>query len=253
MRGPKVEYACYLSFHADFLHEGTSQLSYYYNNTAINRQDQTIDFAKRNLLPSRQLQICRINFCAATESNGDQFREKNNKLNYLAHLKLTNKRLMEFFKKVRPYSVIYITAHSSRNHPNKLIQIIDMPHGRSISNFIDIKDLADWMSRYIPQYAQSNLKIHLLVCNSIDIAAALMGALNSQGFKKTSVVGYIGAQSTMYTDANTITDFSTAERTYNKTHYGRINSDGQHYMVDFYPIILWSTLCQSYKFQIDYK
>jgi hypothetical protein len=100
-----------------------------------------------------------------------------------------------------------------------LIQIIDIPHGRSISNFIDIKDLADWMSRYIPQYAQSNLKIHLLVCSSIDIAAALMGALNSQGFKKTSVVGYIGAQSTMYTDANTITDFSTAERTYNKTHY----------------------------------
>ncbi|MFT6836334.1 MAG: hypothetical protein ACJA0H_002383, partial [Francisellaceae bacterium] len=31
---------------------------------------------KRNLLQSRQLQICRINFCAAAESNGDQFREK---------------------------------------------------------------------------------------------------------------------------------------------------------------------------------
>ena len=34
---------------------------------------------------------------------------------------------------------------------------------------------------------------------------------------------------------------------------GRINPDEQHKVVDFYLIILWSMLCQSYKFQRDYR
>ncbi|WP_150468199.1 hypothetical protein [Francisella sp. SYW-9] len=216
MPNPKFNKAFYICYNASNksgdIHP-TSQ-SFYHKTTGFNSifEKKTINFAinfPRKLVPNRKpIPTCLINF--AFDGRDGRFKRKSlNISNEKTNTQIAKEILKDYLKDVVPYSVIYINAHGAP--PKNLQQQILNSNHKLVACYLTVDYLAELMAEYIPKHAQNNLKIHLLMCDGDQICKNFMVALNSKGFYKTSVVGYIGTLVTMeYT--NKMLDFSTEER-----------------------------------------
>ena len=182
---------------------------------------------KRNLLGGKKAMFCGVNFFF----NQEDGRIDNEALN-INEVK-TNKKIAEeilhkFLMKITSYSAVYIKAHGNKDENcfGQEIKYYDALHQiQEVAVDLDANYIATLFFKYIPRYAQNNLKIHVLSCYGENIANTLMHAFHKFGFKKTSVTGYCNKT---YINANdeAILDFCSFTHGY-CDHNGAMRHLGQ--------------------------
>lgn len=136
-----------------------------FSSCCVRESPSVIPFATKH--PRKLVPGGKVEFCSIRDHHCHDFAKQ---------------QIIDFFKRVVPYSVIYIEAHGGKNE-NCLFQKI---HNQPTS----VDDIASLLNCGIPLESQIGLKIHLLACESTFQAKLIMEELHKSGFKKTSVVGY---------------------------------------------------------------